>query len=157
VIEHFQNTTCPDFEKKDPACRETIAAWWPHVSKVVFNDDYGWFKISTWCPELDCSDEKANAETTVNCWDCRDRMNAQAEYFDDGIALSDVIYGLNYSGFCEASVAEATKMGEELTLDECRKGMLAYVPRIMRSLKKYPQGDQVHRTLCKESVQCTLA
>jgi len=155
MVEYFQNSTCPEIKEKkiDEDCEITIKYWWPELVKVIFNDVYGWFKIATWCPELSCSDEKADEDTKVNCWDCKDRMNAQATYFDDALALAGVINGLNYEGFCEAAAKEQP---DDVDLDECRQGMIQYIPRLMRGLKDHPEGDQIHRTFCKESVQCTL-
>ena len=54
------------------------------------------------------------------------RMNAQATYFDDALALAGVINGLNYEGFCEAAAKEQP---DDVDLDECRQGMIQYIPR----------------------------
>eukprot|EP00088_Acartia_fossae_P010339 TRINITY_DN15145_c0_g1_i2.p1 TRINITY_DN15145_c0_g1~~TRINITY_DN15145_c0_g1_i2.p1 ORF type:complete len:182 (+),score=34.47 TRINITY_DN15145_c0_g1_i2:31-546(+) len=154
IIENFQNNTCPEMEKEGiKDCKVFIRDSYPFVSFALFNDKDGWFKADTWCDPFDCErNVKPADDTKVNCFDCLERMNAQAAFFDDGVIVGKLIYAFQYDGFCENSV----KNNDKVTVDDCRKWTATYVARMMRSLKEWPSLDAKHRTFCKEYVKCVL-
>jgi len=150
-IDIFLNKTCSDVmeEYENPQCHEELSKIWPTIAKALFNSKTGWYNHVEWCEDLDCNWDEVSEDTEsrVDCESCVEAMQTSLYYFDDAIILSDIIYGFQYLGFCDA-------------VDDpevCRKRFLFTFPRVMRQLKEDEMSEKRHSTFCQTVAKCSSA
>ncbi|XP_023328976.1 uncharacterized protein LOC111701786 [Eurytemora carolleeae] len=145
----FKDSVCAEVAEKFnyTECSSEMEDVWPLIAKAIFNSEEGWFKTSTFCSEY-CSEDQSEEDEgtgTTYCEDCVDYMDAVPKYtYDDSIIIGDVVYALQYEGFCQQF---------EDSTEDCREKVAHTFPRIMRVLKSAPLHE-AHVDFCENSVEC---